>query len=250
MQNKIKKELYEFKLLMKSVPSLIISIFFLTVFSMNLLANKSISLPVDWLALDCGFLISWIAFLTMDIITKHFGPKAATEISVLAIFINLLLCLVFFVTSKIPGVWGEAYVIGSEGIINNALDQTFGGAWYIPLGSAFAFAVSALVNNFTNFGIGKLFIKKPDSFYAYACRSYISTALGQFADNLVFSLVVSRVFFGWSLLQCVTCAITGMVVELICEIVFSYFGFKTCQRWKKENVGKEYLQYLKKDEKQ
>ena len=58
---------------------------------MNILANKSINLGVSWLALDCGIIVSWVTFLIMDVIVKHFGPKAATEISILAIIINLLL---------------------------------------------------------------------------------------------------------------------------------------------------------------
>ena len=88
---KIKKEWNEFKILLKSVPSMLIILFIIAVIGMNLLANKSIDLHTPYLALDCGILISWLSFLTMDIITKHFGPKAATEISILAIIINLLL---------------------------------------------------------------------------------------------------------------------------------------------------------------
>ena len=53
----------ELRMLLRSVPSLTVSIFIAAVISMNLLANKSISLPVDWLALDCGIIVSWIIFL-------------------------------------------------------------------------------------------------------------------------------------------------------------------------------------------
>ena len=248
MMKKFKREVYEFRLLIKSVPTLTVSLFVLSVFSMNLLANKSISLPFEWLALDCGIIFSWFAFLSMDTITKHFGPKGATEISILAIFINLLLFLLFFVGSKIPGVWGESYVSGSEDLINSALNNTFGGTWYVLLGSTVAFISSAFINNFSNYAIGKCFKKNPDGFSAYLFRSYISTAIGQFSDNLVFALLVSRIFFGWSLFQCITCALTGMLIELICEFIFLFFGFKTCERWKNENVGKEYFDYLKQKE--
>ena len=40
MINKLKNELEEFKLLLKSVPTVLTVIFVLSVFSMNLLANK------------------------------------------------------------------------------------------------------------------------------------------------------------------------------------------------------------------
>ena len=105
MINKLKNELEEFKLLLKSVPTVLTVIFVLSVFSMNLLANKSINISTPYLALDCGIIVSWFAFLAMDIITKHFGPKAATQLSLLAIAINLCFCLITYIASVIPGVW-------------------------------------------------------------------------------------------------------------------------------------------------
>ena len=245
MIQRCKEKIYEWKLLLRNIPTTIVVVFVLSVFSMNLLANKSISLPVSWLALDCGIIVSWFAFLAMDVVTKHFGPKAATELSLLAIFFNLLFCLILFLGSLIPGVWGESYVEGSGEVINGALDRTFGGTWYVLAGSTLAFVVSALVNNFSNWGIGAAFKKNPDGFVAYVFRTYISTAIGQFTDNLIFALVVSHVFFGWTLTQCVTCALTGMVAELLCEVVFSYFGYATCRAWKREGVGREYFDYLR-----
>lgn len=242
----IKKEFTEFKVLMRSVPTVIVLIFVMSLFAMNLLANKSISLNLDWLALDAGIIVSWFAFLTMDIITKHFGAKAATQISIFAIFINLIFCFLFFIGSIIPGLWGESFVeVGGE-VINKALDSTFGGTWYVLLGSIVAFLTSAVVNNFSNWGIGKLFKKRPDSAVAFFLRSYVSTALGQFIDNIVFAFIVSFVFFGWSPLQCVTCALTGMVAELLCEIVFSPLGFAICKKWKNQNIGLEYFELRKK----
>ncbi|MDE5781695.1 MAG: VUT family protein [Lachnospiraceae bacterium] len=243
MRKKIKQELIELKILLRSIPSLVLSLFVLSVIAMNLLANKSINIPVDWLALDCGIIFSWLAFLTMDIMTKHFGPKVATKVTIVVAIINLFLCLLFFLASLIPGVWGESYVEGSESIINNALNHTFGGIWYVLLGSTIAFIGSALVNIFSNWALGKIF--KKDNFGAFAGRSYISTAIGQFADNLIFALIVSHFFFGWSILQCFTCAVTGMLVELFCEIVFSPLGYAICKDWKKNHVGEAYFEYIK-----
>lgn len=244
MGQKIKSEFHQFRLLLKSIPALVTVIFVMSVFAMNLLANKSISLPVDWLALDCGIIVSWFAFLTMDMVTKHFGPKAATELSVFAIAINLIFCLLLFIGSVIPGMWGESFVENGNSI-NIALDNTFGGTWYVLLGSTTAFIVSSVVNNFSNWGIGRIFRKNPDGKAAYFLRSYVSTAIGQFVDNMLFALIVSHIFFGWTFFQCVTCSLTGMLVELICEVLFSYFGYAACRRWKKENVGEEYFNYVK-----
>lgn len=245
MLSKIKREIYEIKILLRSVPSTILTLFAVSVIAMNLLANKSVNLPVDWLALDCGIIVSWVSFLSMDIITKHFGPKAATRVSIVAVLFNLMICIIFFIAGSIPGIWGESYVEGSETIINSALDHTFSGTWYVLLGSTTAFIISAVVNNFLNYLIGKLINKNSDSFLVYAVRTYISTAVGQFADNLVFALIVSHIFFGWSMLQCITCSVTGMIVELLCEVIFSPIGFSVCKKWKKDNVGKEYFELKK-----
>ena len=241
---KIRENLTEFRLLLRSVPMSVTSIFVVAVFAMNLLANKSINLNVSWLALDTGIIVSWVAFLCMDVLTKHFGPKAATQVSLFAIFVNLIMCLLLFIASKISGTWGAFFDLGEQNVVNDGLDITFGGTWYVVVGSTAAFIASAIVNNFLNFAIGKMFKHKPDGFGAYACRTYVSTAIAQFADNLIFALIVSHFFFGWSIVQCLTCAATGMIVELLCEVIFSPLGFAVCRRWKRDNVGKEYLEYL------
>ena len=244
MKRKIKDYFAELLTLIRCVPALSLSGFVISVFAMNLLANKSLDIPCDWLALDCGIIVSWVAFLCMDMLTKHFGPKAATQISILTILINLFACLLLFFAKLIPGTWGAFYDFGEQSVVNEALDSTFGGTWYVVLGSTAAFIVSALINNFSNWGIGKIFKKKPDGFGAYACRSYLSTALGQFADNLIFALLVSHFFFGWTIVQCLTCAATGMVAELLCEAVFSPLGYAVCANWRKRGVGKEYFELV------
>ena len=230
----------ELKLLFRSIPSLTVTLFIVATISMNLLANKSITLPFSWLALDCGFIVSWIIFLCMDMVTRRFGPKAATFLSILSIVVNLFAGLIFYIASLIPGVWGESYVDGSETVINTALDHTFGGTWYILLGSTIAFLISAIVNNFLNWYIGKLF-KKDQGFAIYACRTYISTGIGQFVDNLVFALIVSHTFFGWTLTQCIYCAFAGAIFELLSEVIFSPIGYRVSTRWKEDGVGQEYL---------
>lgn len=246
MLKKIKSYFYEINLLIKSVPTLLFAFFVAALFCMNLLANKSIQLPFDWLALDCGILISWFIFLTMNICTKHFGPKAATELSFVATFINLLLCFILFIVSIIPGQWNSSFVAGHQSVINSAINKTFGGTWYVIFGSTVAFLVSAIVNNFSNHAVGVLFKGTKSGYFEFIVRAYISTALGQFTDNLVFSLIVSKIFFGWTLLQCVTSALTGMLVEIIIEMLFLKFGYKIVQNWNKNKVGLEYFTYREK----
>ena len=206
----MKRKMDDLRSILRSVPPMPAALLILSVVGMNLLANKSIDTGLDWLALDCGILFSWLTFLTMDILTQSCGPKAATAVSLTALGLNLFMALLFFLGSRVPGVWGESFVEGSGEIINAALNNTFGGTWYIILGSSVAFAVSAVCNNFLNF----------------ALRAYVSTFLAQFADNLIFALLVSRIFFGWTMVQCLTCALTGAVLELLFEVVFSPLGYR------------------------
>jgi len=234
------KEKYEIKILLRSIPATVVTLFVVSVICMNLLANKTL-LQLEWIAIDGGILISWLSFMCMDMITKHFGPRASNRISVLASGINLLTCLIFFVASIIP----------SNAKDYSDFDGIFGGTWFILLGSTVAFLSSAVINNSLNWLIGRLFKENPEGKLAYAMRSYISTFIGQFCDNFIFSLIVFVFFapifwdgFCWTVLQCAMCALTGAVAELIMEIVFSPVGYKITKNWKENNVGKEYIDYM------
>ncbi len=240
----LKKEIKQTKILLRSIPSIVVTLFVVSVICMNLLANKTL-VKLDWIALDGGILISWLSFMCMDVITKHFGPRASNRISLLAVAINLLTCVIFFVASAIP----------SNADDYTAFDGIFGGTWFILLGSTVAFLASALINNALNFLIGKAFKSNPDGKLAFAVRSYVSTFIGQFLDNFIFSLIVfvwlAPIFwngFCWSVLQVTTCAITGALVELLMEILFSPIGYKITKKWKSESVGKEYFDFLAKGE--
>ena len=234
-----KNELEEFRILLRSIPATVVTLFVVSVVCMNLLANKTLVM-LDWIAIDGGILISWLSFMCMDIITKHFGPKASNRISILAAGINLLTCLIFFVASVIPSNAGDY----------SAFDGIFGGTWFILLGSTIAFLSSAVINNTINWAIGRCFRRNPDGKLSYAIRTYISTFIGQFFDNFIFSVIVfvgfAPVFwdgFCWSILQCATCALAGAVAELVMEVLFSPFGYRITLKWKENNVGVEYLKY-------
>ena len=222
--------------LTNEVPPLILAFLVLSVVGMNLLANKSIDTGVDWLALNCGILLSWLTFMCMDVLTQCFGPRVSTVMSMVAIAANLFMALIFFIASSIPGVWGESFVEGSETVINHALDKTFSGTWFIVLGSSVAFAVSSVVNNFLNWFIGKS-LPSRKGFGVFVLRSYVSTFIGQYVDNFVFAVLVGTTFFGWSLLQCATCALTGAVLELLFEVFFSPVGYRIASAIAPDRVG-------------
>ena len=237
---RLKKQKKETELLLSCIPATVVTLFVVSVISMNLLANKTL-LQLDWIALDGGILVSWLSFMCMDIITKHFGPRASNKISLLASGINLLTCLIFFVASIIP----------SNAADYSAFNGIFGGTWFILLGSTIAFLASAVINNALNWLIGQAFRKNPHGKLAYATQTYISTFVGQFLDNFIFSCIVFVGFapifwdgFSWSILQCAMCALTGAFAELILEIVFSPLGYKITQKWRQRQVGKAYLDFI------
>ena len=236
----VSREREETKILLRCIPSTAVSLFVVSVICMNLLANKTL-VQLDWIALDGGILISWLSFMCMDIITKYFGPKASNKVAVLASAINLLTCSIFYIASIIP----------SNANDYTALNDILGGTWFILLGSTVAFLVSAVINNCLNRGISKFFRTDPDGKTAFAASAYISTFIGQFMDNFIFSVIVFVFFapiywdgFHWTVLQCAMCALTGAVAELIMEILFSPFGYRIVLKWKQHDIGREYLDYV------
>ena len=240
MKRSFRSELTDTKMLFRSIPCVITSLFTISVVVMNLLANKTIY-QSGFLAVDGGILISWLSFLCMDIITKAYGPRAATKLSVFAMSVNLLVCILFYAVSIIPTETDYT-----------AFNTIIGGTWFILLSSTAAFLTSAIVNNSLNWAIGQLFRQDPDGKLAYVTRSYVSTFIGQFVDNLVFALLTFTVFapiywdgFCWTPIQCVTCSLIGAALELVMEIVFSPFGYWVLKQWEKDGVGAEYKAYLK-----
>ena len=229
------------KILLRSIPASVVALFVISVIAMNILANKTL-VQTEYLALDGGILISWLSFLSMDIVVKHFGPKASNRMSIFAVLVNLLVCLIFFIASIIP----------SDADDYSAFNTIIGGTWFILLSSTIAFISSALINNGLNFTVGKLFKRNPDGKLAFFTRSYVSTFIAQFCDNLIFAILTFMVFapifwdgFSWTFIQCVTCSLLGALLELVMEVVFSPIGYFVCKNWKKSNVGEQYFEYLR-----
>lgn len=219
---------------LRKVPSAVTALFCVSVIVMNLLANKTIY-QRGAIAADGGILLSWLAFMCMDIITKAFGPRTANNVSVFALLTNLFVSLIFILVSIIPTETDYT-----------AFNTIFGGTWFILLSSSVAFITSAVVNNSVNAAVGRLFRKNPNGKLAYVVRSYVSTLVGQFWDNFVFAFLTFMVFapvfwdgYSWTILQCLTCACIGAVLELVMEVLFSPIGYMVVRRWNEEGICKE-----------
>ena len=168
---RIVRELTSTAALLRSVPLSVTVLFIAAVLAMNFLARITL-LSLPFLALNAGITVSWLSFLLMDVMTRHYGPRAATQLSVVAILVNLCCCFFCVVLSRVKGLPG--------------LDMVVGGQWSILTASTIAFVISALTNNYTNCYIGRFFRKNPDGKAAFAARSFVSTFLSQVVDNFPF----------------------------------------------------------------
>ena len=246
MIKKLNKIKHEYSLLLNNIPSMVVCLFVLSVVLMNLLANKEL-VSTTYVALDCGFTLSWISFLCMDVICKRYGPKASTMISILAIAINLAVCIIFNLLSMTPGNWGEYYTYldypEMSNAVNTSLNNTIAGTWYVLLGSSIAMLISSIVNSGINWVIGKS-LKNKVSYKSFAIRSFVSTGIAQFVDNFIFATLVSKIFFGWTWTQIFICSLIGAVLELLCEIVFSPLGYKISKKWEEEQVGQKFIDHV------
>lgn len=234
----------DWKMLLRSIPGVVTTLFVVSVVVMNLMASKTIIMTnPSWLGITGGLLISWIPFLCMDTVVKTYGAKGATKLNILGLIVNLGCIGIFQLVSVIQ--------VGGDPNTYSAFNATFSQTWQIFVASSIAFVLSGIANNLINVGVGKLFRKNPNGKLAYATRTYVSTALGQFIDNFVFTGLAFLVFFklsigsslGWTWITVLGTAAFGAVLELAMEVIFSPIGYNICKKWQSENVGAEYLAY-------
>lgn len=245
----IHTEIEEYRCLLRNIPALLLSAFCLAVVLMNTLANKTI-ISTSWIDIDGGIVVAWLIFMSMDLTAQHFGPRAATKMSLIGLVVNLLVCGVFAVASWINvggGAWSTAWNYQDPtmfNVANESVNSLFAGSWQVLLASSVAFIVSAVANNTLNWAVGRLFKSHNTPRSEYVTRAYISTMIGQFIDNFIFNFLLFLVLFKdptWTLLSVTTCAGLGAIVELIMEIIFSPFGYRIVTRWRENDVGKEYI---------
>ena len=237
----------DWKMLLRSIPGLVVGISLVSVVVMNLMASKVI-IMTPYLGVTGGLLLSWVPFLIGDVVVKTYGAKAATKLTILGLVVNLICVGIFqLITCIEVGVDPGSY---------DAFNSVFKQTWQIFVASSIAFLLSGVINNFTNAGIGKLFKKNPDGKSAYMCRTYISTMIGQFVANFIFTGLAFLVFFrfsmgttlGYTLASVIGTSILGALLELVMEVIFSPIGYRICQKWRKEDVGSEYLKYCEEKE--
>ena len=230
----------ETKVLFKCVPAIPFAILCEALVAMNFLAGKGIvPAPYDqYIQLDAGIIVSWVTFLAGDTVVKRFGAKAAIKVNFAAILIELFALVLFTAGSFIP--WSV-----TPGDYEATWDSIFRlSIWPLAAGTI-AFLIAIAFDSFTSKFILTRF-KDKQSFKAYFTASSISTMVGQFLDNLLFGLLFS-VWQPWfSHFSAIWLfAGAGMVVELICQLIFSPVGFRLANSWRKRGLGQEYIDMVK-----
>lgn len=236
----IKDKLNEYKLLLRSVPSTVITIFVVSVIFMNIFGGRELY-NSSWLCLNTGILFSWIPFICMDCICKRFGTSAAIKINIVAVIFEIIISVILFFVCIIPGTWSAVFsaeTIEIGEVINSSINSTFAGTWYVVFGSVVSMLLSGITNSMLNGKIGK---HVKDNYTGFAARSLISTIVSQLVDNLAFSFIVSYVLFGWSIKQAIICSITSMAAEFILEAILTPIGYRISKSWDKDKVGESYI---------
>lgn len=231
---------------LRSVPSLALALITVATVLMNILANKSI-INLPWLIQDAGILMSWVGFLVGDLLVKAFGSKNAIRVNLTCLGISLFISGLLAIVAVVPGEWSPVFDptinpgdLGSN--INAAVNSVMGNVWYVILGSAVASAVGLIVNGLTQgLLIKKIETKHGDKYWGFFVASAASTMIGQIIDNMVFALLVSVKFFGWTWTQVMVCSLTGAIFELIIELVFSPLTYRISRNWKKNGIGTEWM---------
>lgn len=233
--NYLKKEWKDTLLLLKSVPAVPFTLFVLSVVLMNILANKTI-INESWIAIDGGIVVSWIAFMMLDMLVRRFGPKASTKIMITALIINLLVVCIFNLVAKLN--FGGGWVQGADA----QLDALLAGSWHVLAASSIAFLTAAIVSNLLHWAIRKRFKSQTrNKFSAFAVASWTSTLVAQFIDNLIFGLLFLFALGYITLTAAIMMAATGMAAELICQAIFSPLGYRIAEKWRRNKIGNEYL---------
>ena len=220
-----KKVWGDYKVLLRSIPASTVTLFIVSVIMMNLLANKElISLP--WLALDCGFAVSWVSFLCMDMICKRFGARASIMVSVMALGINLGVSLVFWLLTLTPGMWGAYYDTGRPE--RHHRRHLVRGPWQLLCHAHVFRSQLPAQPGHRPPGAQEHLRRLRAALLRLNRHRAVRRQPGVCRHRLAHVLWLD--------------VAAGAVAELLCEVFLSPVGYRVVRGWERENVGALYLQ--------
>ena len=195
MNNKEKKSL----LFIILISTLCSSTILLNIYCMKVLSIR------NYIIGDCGLLISWIIFLSLNLITKNFGEKTAINVIKIINFISIIISLInqFIVILPVPLDYQEA---------NNSFSMIFSSSIRIIISSNIAYF------------LGNITYIKIISHYK---DNILSSFLSQIIDNFIFAsmafapLKISK--YEMKFTDILTSTFVGSIVETIIERLILFF---------------------------
>lgn len=240
-KNFVKTSVAEFK----KVPSWLVALSVVATVLMNLLANKTLYSDGAFISCDCAILISWVMFLSMDIVTQRFGGKASFAVTIFDVIVALAMSGIMVGIAAVPESPVSGWFRTEDGAA--ALNEVIGTNYLVVLTSLFAFVCASGADILSNVTIGKLFEKTKTfegennkrtfkGFIVYFARAYASTFLSQFVDNFVFAIIAYPLLFT---IPCTPGSIAlsaflGAVIELLFELAFAPIGYFATTNKKEE----------------
>ena len=156
----------DWKMLLRSIPAVVVALFVVSTVTMNLAANKIVwsGLKIGehyFISITGGVFLSWSVFLIMDMVTKTFGAKAAIKLNLFGAAVNAIAIIFLGIIASVPS---EFPFPGASSSFDKVLGFTGSGVqpWQILISSTIAYVASGIINAIVNSLIGRLFTHNPD----------------------------------------------------------------------------------------
>ena len=168
----------------------------------NILATKNIDILM--FTVTTGILVSPLVFIIQDVQTEIFGYKKAKKMIILGYAMNFIAIILYMLSICIPS--SETYTN------QTAFATILGTTPRIAIASFIAYITGSLMNSKIMEGLKKKY--NNNLFF----RAISSTIVGQFIDNMLFSVIA---FVGILPMQTIISMIVGgTIFEIIYEIIF------------------------------
>lgn len=126
-----------------------------------------------------GTIISWLVFLTMDVITEIFGKKKAVKCFWISALLNLAFSGIAWICILIPG---------NNDFLSSSYEVILGTGWRIVIASISAFLIGNYANTYIMYLL-RVKSKNPNKTLGFMFRAILSTLIGQVLDNALFYLI-------------------------------------------------------------
>ena len=207
--------------------------------TMNIFCMKALSFGTSVIICDGGLLISWLVFLTSNVIVEVWDERTAVFLSTVAAIVSFVLMVIGRLIVFIPTLPEYAEQKHAFALIFSNGPRTI-------FASVTAFWVGNLVNAHIIYRIKQALEKRHrDNGVKFFGRAAFSTLVGQFVDNILFMALafapIGLSVYEMSWFDIMTAVLSGTILELVVESCFMPFITMPLTRWlqnkKKQEVA-------------